>query len=50
MAAGLRVSAVQCREVESWLVSEFVRELQFIRCELLLLEDGSCGTGIVRKL
>jgi hypothetical protein len=32
---------VQCREVKSWLVNELVGELQFSRCELLLLEAGS---------
>jgi hypothetical protein len=40
---------VQCREVKSWLVSELVRELQFSRCEMLLVETGSGVTGIVRE-
>jgi hypothetical protein len=31
------------------LVGELVRELQFSRCELLLLEAGSRGTGIVQE-
>jgi hypothetical protein len=31
------------------LVGELVRELQFTRCMLLLLEASSCGTGIVRE-
>jgi hypothetical protein len=46
------VSAVQLSTVEwSELVSsQLVRGLlQFGRCELLLLEDGSWGTGIVRE-
>jgi hypothetical protein len=39
---------MQCREVKSWLVSELVWELQFICCDLLLLQDVSWGKGIVR--
>jgi hypothetical protein len=30
-------------------VSELVRELQLRRCEMLLLEAGSSGTGIFRE-
>jgi hypothetical protein len=40
----VRVSAVQCSVAKcrvSWCVSELVRELQFNRCELLLLEADS---------
>jgi hypothetical protein len=34
----------------SWLVSELVRGLlQFSPSELLLLEAGSCGLGIIRE-
>jgi hypothetical protein len=28
---------------------ELVRELQFSRCEPLLLEAGSCGRGVILK-
>jgi hypothetical protein len=31
------------------LVGELVRELQFSPCELLLLETGSWGTGMIRE-
>jgi hypothetical protein len=34
-------TAVEYSEVKSWLVTLLVRELQFSRCELLLLEAGS---------
>jgi hypothetical protein len=38
---------VECSEL---FVDQSVRGLlQFSRCELLLLEAGSCGTGIVRE-
>jgi hypothetical protein len=37
-----RVQLVQCgARVKNWLVTGLVRELQFSRCELLLLEAGS---------
>jgi hypothetical protein len=31
------------------VVAKLVREMLFSRCELLLSEAGSCGTGIVRE-
>jgi hypothetical protein len=43
---GRTISAVQG---SGELVSDLVRELQFSRCELLLLEAGSSGTGTVRE-
>jgi hypothetical protein len=42
---------VQCSAVQGTkdITGEPVRELQFSRCELMLLEAGSRGKGIVRE-
>jgi hypothetical protein len=46
-----RVQFSECSAVQrsEEMLSELVRELQFIRCDLLLLQVGSSGTGIVQK-
>jgi hypothetical protein len=49
MAVSLGVSESSAVLERELLVDESTRDLQFGRCEMLLIEVGNRGTGIVRE-